>query len=121
SGPKISGVERGATWLLGQVRRLGPHSLRWAESMLTARGVEGVRVLQGLLNLAHRHPGGAIERAWAIALSHGAYQLRTLRVLIERVAPRQAQLPFLEEHPLIRQLSDYSQFVQDTFPKEIQP
>jgi transposase len=41
SGPKISGVERGAAWLLGQVRRLGPHSRRWAEAMLAARGVEG--------------------------------------------------------------------------------
>src|SRR5262249_9689608 len=50
SGPKISGVERGAAWLLGQVRRLGPCSLRWAEAMLLTRGVEGVRVLQGLLN-----------------------------------------------------------------------
>jgi transposase len=114
SGPKISGVERGAAWLLGQVRRLGPHSLRWAEAMLGARGVEGVRVLQGLLNLAHRHPGDAIERACAIALSHGAYRLRTLRVLIDRAAPRQEQRPFLQEHALIRQLSDYGQFVHDT-------
>jgi transposase len=116
---KISGVERGAAWLLGQVRRLGPHSLRWAEAMIQARGVEGVRVLQGLLNLAHRHPCAAIERACDIALSHGAYRLRTLRSLIERDAPRQEQLPFLEEHALIRPLADYSQFVHDTFQKEL--
>jgi transposase len=121
AGPKISGVERGAAWLLGQVRRLGAHSLRWAEAMLQARGVEGVRVLQGLLNLAHRHPGAAIEHACDIALSHGAYRLRTLRVLIERQGPRQQQLPFVEEHPLIRDLSDYGQFVHDTFQKEVKP
>jgi len=119
SGPKISGVERGAAWLLGQVRRLGPHSLRWAEAMLGARGVEGVRVLQGLLNLAHRHPGDAIERACDIALSHGAYRLRTLRALIERAAPRQEPRPFLQEHALIRQLSDYGQFVHDTSQQEV--
>jgi hypothetical protein len=117
-GPKISGVERGAAWLLGQVRRLGPHSLRWAEAMLHDRGVEGVRVLQGLLNLAHRHPGDAIERACDIALSHGAYRLRTLRTLLDRAAPRQEHLPFLDEHTLIRPLSDYQQFVHDTFQKE---
>ncbi len=116
---KISGVERGAAWLLGQVRRLGPHSLRWAEAMLQARGVEGVRVLQGLLNLAHRHPGDAIEQACDVALSYGAYRLRTIRALIERQAPRQEQLPFLEEHPLIRDLSDYGQFVHDVFQKEV--
>jgi transposase len=119
SGAKISGVERGAAWLLGQVRRLGPHSLRWAEAMIEARGVEGVRVLQGLLNLAHRHPCAAIERACDIALSHSSYRLRTLRSLIEREAPRQEQLPFLEEHALIRPLSDYSQFVHDAFQKEV--
>ena len=76
-------------------------------------------MLQGLLNLAHRHACDAIERACDIALSHGAYRLRTLRSLIERTAPRQEQLPFLEEHALIRPLSDYSQFVHDTFQKEI--
>jgi transposase len=118
-GPKISGVERGAAWLLGQVRRLGPHSLRWAEAMLHDRGVEGVRVLQGLLNLAHRHPSDAIERACDIALSHGAFRLRTLRNLLDRAAPRQEQLPFLDEHTLIRPLSDYQQFVHDTFQKEV--
>jgi hypothetical protein len=121
AGPKISGVERGAVWLLGQVRRLGPCSLRWAEAMLQARGVEGVRVLQGLLNLAHRHPSDAIERACDVALSYGAYRLRTVRALLERQAPRQESLPFLQEHPLIRNLSDYSQFVRDIFSKEVQP
>ena len=119
-GPKISGVERGAAWLLDQVSRLGPGSLRWAKAMLASRGVEGVRVLQGLLNLAHRHPCSAIEHACDIALSHGAFQLRTIRVLIDRAAPKQEQLPLLTEHTLIRQLSDYDQFVRDTSQKEKQ-
>jgi hypothetical protein len=89
--------------------------------MLQARGVEGVRVLQGLLNLAHRHPGGAIERACEVALSYGAYRLRTVRALLERQAPRQEQLAFLEEHPLIRNLSDYGQFARNAFSKEVTP
>jgi transposase len=116
---KISSVERGAAWLLGQVRRFGPHSLRWAEAVIQNRGVEGVRVLQGLLNLAHRHPVDAIEQACDLAWSHGSYRLRTIRALIERRGPRQEQLPFLEEHPLIRELSAYGQFVHDAFQKEV--
>ncbi|HKB37220.1 MAG TPA: IS21 family transposase [Gemmataceae bacterium] len=120
AGPKISGVERGAAWLLGQVHRLGPHSLRWAEAMIQVRGVEGVRVLQGLLNLAHRHSCAAIERACDIALSHSAYRLRTVRALIDRDASRQETLPFLEQHEFIRPLSDYGQFVHDAFQKEVQ-
>jgi transposase len=113
-GPKISSVERGPAWLLGQVERLGPSSLLWAKAMLASRGVEGARVLQGLLNLAHRHPCDAIEHACDIALSHGAFQLRTIRTLIDRATPQQEQLPLLQEHTLIRQLSDYDQFVRDT-------
>jgi hypothetical protein len=37
---------------------------------------------------------------------------------MERAAPRQEALPFLEEHPVIRQLAEYEQFVHDAFAKE---
>ena len=117
---KISGVERGAAWLLGQIRRLGSQSTRWAEAVIAQRGVEGVRVLQGLLSLAKRHPVDQLERACDIAVSHGAYHLRTLRQLLARQETgRQETLPFLAEHELIRPLSDYSQFVHDSFQKEV--
>jgi transposase len=114
---KISGIERGKDWLLNKARCLGPHSSRWAEAMMQERGIEGVRVLQGMLALARRHPNAAIEHACDIALSHGAYHLRSLRALVSRPqACRQEPLPFLDEHPLIRDLSAYGQFVHDTFP-----
>jgi hypothetical protein len=57
---KISGIERGTTWLLGQVDRIGPQAKAWAEKMLASRGIEGVRVLMGLLNLGL--PGGRRTR-----------------------------------------------------------
>jgi transposase len=112
---KISGVERGTAWLLNKVRPLGFHSTEWAEAMLEARGIEGVRVLQGLLSLAGKHSVAAIDHACEIAKSYGAYHLRTIRALITRAAPKQESLPFLSEHPMIRPLSDYSQFVHDVF------
>lgn len=114
---KISNVERGAAYLLDQVRRLGPHSTRWAEGVIQTRGVEGVRVLQGLRSLAQRYACNQIERACEIAHSYGAYRLRTVRTLIDRDAPQQ-QLAFLADDPLIRPLSDYAQFVHDAFQKE---
>jgi len=111
---KISMVERGAAWLLGKVTsRLGPHSTTWAEAMIQARGVEGVRVLQGLLSLAGRHPASAIERACEIAIGYGAYHLRTIRALLKREAPKQEVLPFVSDHPMIRPMSEYGQFVHD--------
>ena len=113
---KISAVERGAAWLLDRVTtRLGPHSTTWAQAMIQARGVEGLRVLQGLLSLAGRHPASVIERVCEVATSYGAYQLRTLRALIKRQAPKQEVMSFMSDHPMIRPLSEYGQFVHDAF------
>lgn len=114
---KISGVERGAAWLLERVRRLGPHSSRWAEALLQARGIEGVRVLQGLLSLAKRYRAEQLEHACDIAHSYGAFRLRTLRQLIDRAVPKQQQFTLLEEDPMIRPLSEYAQFVHDAIQK----
>jgi transposase len=116
---KISSIERGAAWLLTRVRLLGPCSTRWAEAVLAGRGVEGVRVLQGLLSLAQRHTATQIERACDIAHSYGCCRLRTVRKLIDRDAPQQQLLDFMHEHPLIRPLSEYGQFIHDAFQKEV--
>ncbi len=111
---KITGVERGTAWLLGRVtNRLGPHSTAWAQAMIEARGIEGVRVLQGLLSLAGRHLPAAVEQACELALGYGAFYLRTIRSLIERQAPQQELLPLLSDHPVIRPLSEYGQFVHE--------
>src|SRR5262249_52381581 len=104
---KISGVERGAAWLLSRGRRIGPASLRWAEATIQARGVEGVRVIQGLLSLTRRHEAAAIERACATAHGYGEFRLRTVRALLDRQAARQEQFTFVDNHPIIRGLSEY--------------
>src|ERR1051325_3152787 len=115
---KIAGVERGATWLLARICRLGSQAMAWPQAMLSNRGIEGVRVLQGLLSLSRRHRPQSIARACGIALSHGAYRLPPVRALIDRDAHKQEPLPFLEEHPLIRSLADYDHLVHTSFHKE---
>jgi transposase len=113
---KISGVERGTAALLSRVAtRLGPKSTAWAEAMVQARGVEGTRVILGLLSLASRHPITAIEQACEIARGYAAFRLRTIRALVKRQGPEQEVLPFLSDHPVIRPLSEYGQFVHDAF------
>jgi transposase len=112
---KRSGIERGAAWLLQKAGLIGPQTGRWAEQMVAQRGIEGVRVLLGLLSLAKRHPGDAVERACEIASTHGAYRLRTIRELIKRQGTRQDCFEFLQEHPLIRSLRDYGELVQMAF------
>jgi len=112
---KISGIERGTTWLLRRIEYIGPHATRWARSMLQHRGIEGVRVLMGLLSLAGKQPRSIVERACEIAQGHGAYHLRSLRQLIEHqnTAPIQQHFEFVQEHSIIRGLADYGQFVRD--------
>jgi transposase len=114
---KISTVERGAGALLKRAFFIGPHTLRWAEAMLAARGIQGVRVLQGLLSLAGTHTAGAIEQACELALTHGAFRLRELRVLMAR-PQRQHQIEFVSEHPLIRPVSDYGRIAGVSFRRE---
>ena len=83
--------------------------------MVGQRGIEGVRVLMGLLNLAQRYASQQIKQACQIALTHGAYRLRTIRQLLKRQGDRQEQFDFIQEHPIIRSLSDYGELVHVAF------
>jgi transposase len=116
---KISGIERGTTWLLRRIEYIGPHAAHWAQSMLQSRGIEGVRVLLGLLSLTNKHRRDQIEQACRIAQGHGAYRLRSLRQLIEQQAPAvQQSLEFVQEHPIIRDLGDYARFVRQAITQQ---
>jgi transposase len=108
---KINGIERGAAYLLNKVAWIGPQSQQWSEAMLHARGIEGTRVLQGLLSLTRKHSAKALENACEIALSHGAFRLRTIRHLLQRKTEKQTSMPFLDEHPIIRPMDDYARVV----------
>lgn len=109
---KISSVERGATWLLRRVELIGPSAEAWAKAMLTVRGIQGVRVLVGLASLVHKHPTDVIDRACQTALSHEAFRLRTIRALIKNGGSKQEEFAFIDEHPIIRDLSDYGAIVK---------
>jgi transposase len=115
---KISGLERGANYLLDKVSVVGPHTQAWAEAMLTARGIEGTRVLQGLLALTKKHASESLEKACETALSHDCFRLRSIRQLLQRHAAKQEPLPFLDEHPLIRPLDDYAAIVARALHRE---
>jgi transposase len=110
-------VERGSVWMLNQIRHIGEHTTNWAEALLAERGVESLRVLQGLLSLTKRHRSIEIERACEVALSYRAFRLRTLRTLIERDAPKQGEIEFTSEHELIRPLTEYGQFIAPSMLK----
>jgi transposase len=120
---KISGIERGTGWMLGQAERIGPEARQWAEQMLAQRGIQGVRVLLGLLSLGQRHSPFRIAEACAVAASHGAFHLRSLRRLITQGTqdvPTQESFAFASEHPIIRPVADYGQWLRDALTQSPQ-
>ena len=115
---KISGVERGMTWWLKKASYIGPETADWATAMVKARGIQAMRPLMGLVQLAAKHRSSVIEKACGTAQSYGVYQLRTVRQLIQREAAKQQQFEFIQEHPMIRNMEDYGQIVRDSLRKE---
>lgn len=99
-------IERGADHLLDRCRLIGPLTGTWAEAMHQTRGPQSLRVMQGLLHLAGKHPAADLEKAAALATHHGAWRLRDLKRLLE-LPGNVVQLDFLETHPLIRSLEAY--------------
>ena len=115
---KISGIEQSADWLLSQVDVFGPEAKCWAQKMLEARGIAGLRVLMGLVSLKNRFALASVNQACSAALEHGEYHLRIVRRLAARrqageTLPRQGRLGFIQEHEIIRCVKIYQQFVQD--------
>jgi hypothetical protein len=89
--------------------------------MLKARGIEGVRVLQGLLSLAGRSDDKSLENACEIALASGVFQLRPIRKLLARTSIKQRQLDFVDEHPIVRPLSDYRDWLAAALARDRDP
>ncbi len=103
-------IERGAEWILDRCRLLGRGAGTRAESLYQQRGPESLRVLQGLLALAEKHPAPQLDQACQLALTHEAWHLRDLRELLAQPVA-QEQFAFIETHPLIRGLEAYDNLV----------
>jgi transposase len=109
---KKTKIEKGTVWLLRRASLIGANADQWAQTMLKIRGIPGIRVLVGLLNLANHYDSNSIDKACEIALTHQAFRLKTIKDLIQRGGHRQEQMEFIDEHPIIRNMSDYEQVVR---------
>ncbi len=99
-------ADRGVAYLLERCQDLGPCAGAWAQAMYKHRGIEGVRVLQGLLGLARKQPADLLERAAGKALQRAGWRLRHVKEALHEPA-NVVQVDFLETHPLIRDMSAY--------------
>jgi hypothetical protein len=85
---------------------------------VAVHGIEGTRVLQGLLSLTKKYPCEILEKACKIALLYGCWWLRAVRRLLGRKAAKQEPLPFLQEHPIIWPLADYSTIIAQAIHRQ---
>jgi len=116
---KVTTVERGTNALLRRIACIGPHTKAWSESVIATRGAQGIRVLVGLKALTGKHTSDELEAACETALNYGAHRLRSIRNLLKRPAAKKQQpLAFIDEHPIIRPLSDYSIESLNAFRKD---
>ena len=109
---KISGIERGAEWLLTKAAAIGQHSDQWAQAVIRGRGIEGLRTVMGLLSMADKYTHSELDKACQIAVSYGAYRLKSIRTLLKTQAARQEQLEFMDDHPIIREIGVYGDLVR---------
>lgn len=92
---------------------LGEACGQWAQSAVDARGPEALRAVMALCGLINKHSGPVLNSACERALKTGARRLKDIRRLIDENAAQQNTFGFVEDHPLIRDLKIYSQFLSD--------
>jgi len=109
---KIHGIERGVEFHLRKIRFIGVAAARWAELLIEERGVQAARSMQGLLSLSKKFSADEMNRACDLAWRSKATNYRAIKRLLEnRQAASQETLDFLEEHPIIRPVSEYGRFI----------
>jgi transposase len=89
---------------------LGESCGDWARAALNTRGPESLRAIMGLCELIKKHSAVALNAACAKAIKSGTYRLKDVRRLMGEQS-EQTAFGFAENHPLIRDLKTYSDFI----------
>lgn len=100
----------GTQHLLLRAGRAGSQIGALCRGMYDEQGQVAVRRIQGVLALAKKHGPAAVEDACAVALEIGVYNYRFVRRYLER-GP-QLPLSLRQVDPLIRELTEYRDFIQ---------
>ena len=74
-----------------------------------ARGPEALRAIMGLWGMNKKHSSASLDQACAQALASGTHRLRDIKRLLH--VPSQPHLNFQDDHPLVRDLGVYADFI----------
>ncbi len=115
---KISNLEHGEHYLLRELEDIDSNVHTWGTAMLRVRGIAGVRVLQGLLNLTNKVESSVLSRACERATQLQLWKLGDLRKLAKQhPAELHPELPFTQTHSIIRDLADYTAVLGAIIPE----
>jgi transposase len=89
---------------------LGEECGQWAQCAFDLRGAQSLRSIMALCGLIKHYSAGAINTACAKALKGGVHRFKDLRRLLGEQA-EQKVFGFADTHPLIRDLTIYSNFI----------
>lgn len=93
--------------LLGRAGRAGTQIGVLCDSLYQRQGEPGIRRILGILSLARKYGTAAVEDACAAALEIGVPEYRFVRRYLER----RPQLTLRQVDPLIRELTEYRDFI----------
>jgi transposase len=110
-------MERELAFWIRRAMKMGDHCGQWAVDLIGQRGEQGIRVIQGLRDLGRKHSWSRIDEVCRLAVDQSAYRLRDLRRLLDEPTT-QENFQFMQQHPLIRDMSEYSAFLDAVYPEE---
>jgi hypothetical protein len=93
--------------LLQRASRSGGQIGVFCETLFRHQGEPGIRRILGVLSLARKYGTAAVEDACAAALEIGVSEYRFVRRYLER----RPQLTLRQVDPLIRELTEYRDFI----------
>jgi transposase len=99
-------------WWIGRASLLGEACGQWAQSSVDRRGPEALRSIMGLCHLVKKHTAATIDAACQKALKADARRLKDIKRLIGEPS-EQGNFAFAHNHPLIRDLRTYSDFISN--------
>jgi transposase len=118
-------LEDTARYWLNRAKSIGPAAGQWAQRALEERDTQALRSLMGLWGLRRKHSAPSINAACteAALASSANPSLKAIRQRLKETkgAPCQSLMPLAAGQCPIRELSDYSQFIENQNQKAHEP
>ena len=111
---KIDIGEYGSAYLLRELNKISSACAIWGEITLQNRGIEAIRVMQGLLQLKKKYTKEQLNAAAVEAVRSETFFLKGFKELIDIDNPVPL-LDFEDTHPLLRKMSSYEALTPKAF------